>query len=65
MLTQFQKYQIALFNLFLKHIFFVKRQEWDNYLSGSPNAESIPIQWVSLVEPKNAEWSHFIKRKSL
>jgi hypothetical protein len=37
------------------------RQEWDNFLSSSANAQSIPIRWVPLERPHDNQWAQFIK----
>ena len=47
---------------FFTYIFF-ERQEWDNFLSSSSNARPVPIQWVAIDEPCNAEWAKFITLK--
>jgi hypothetical protein len=43
------------------------RQEWDNFLSNSSKAESVPINWVFINEQTNDDktWSNYIINTNL
>jgi hypothetical protein len=40
------------------------RSEWDQFISDSVRAESIPIRWVEPNPTPNEEWSKFLSKNS-
>ena len=52
---------MKLYKLAFIYFFYLKRSEWDLFISNSTKAESIPITWIEPNSTPNEEWSQFLK----